>query len=61
MGPTNHVTLDATTLTNSKDYTRPDTFRVSNGAGLNISSIPHTLISLFARSLHLRNVLHVLD
>jgi histone deacetylase 1/2 len=58
-GATDHITNDLDRLHIRERYNGNEQVHVGNGAGLHISHIGHGTINANAKSLHLRNVLHV--
>jgi histone deacetylase 1/2 len=58
-GATDHITSDLDRLAVRERYNGGEQVQVGNGAGLQIMHTGHSLINTAARSLILRNVLHV--
>jgi histone deacetylase 1/2 len=58
-GATDHITNDLDRLHIRERYNGNEQVHVGNGAGLHISHNGHGTINANAKSLHLRNALHV--
>jgi histone deacetylase 1/2 len=58
-GATDHITNDLNRLHIRERYNGNEQVHVGNGAGLHISHNGHGTINANAKSLHLRNVLHL--
>jgi hypothetical protein len=56
---TNHITSDLDKLTTKENYGGQEQVHASNGAGMMIKHIDHSMVSTPSRPIHLNNVLHV--
>jgi hypothetical protein len=56
---TNHITSDLDKLTTKENYGGQEQVHASNGAGMMIKHIDHSIVSTPSRPIHLNNVLHV--
>jgi histone deacetylase 1/2 len=58
-GATDHITSDLDRLAVREAYNGNERVHVGNGAGLHISHVGHSTLNTAAKSLSLRNILHV--
>jgi hypothetical protein len=60
-GPTHHIMGELSKLSTHHKYKGQDCVHTTDGSGMEISHIGHSILHTPNRSLHLNNVLHVPD